>query len=140
MSELRRQSRSKIFKVKKFLNFFFKTCLLHVSGLWDNFKRKKFSEFQTNPTPDIAMRFERQKLPLTCNQKRRTLPVRITWKGDWTSGVSLHCESASRGQKFSKSKKFLQLFFKTGCSCLLCDNFKRKIFFRLSDQCDSVTQ
>ena len=26
---------------------------------------------------------------LTCNQRRRTLPVRITWKGDRTSGVSL---------------------------------------------------
>ena len=58
---------------------------------------KKFSEFQTNPSPDIAMRFERQKLPLTCNQRRRTLPVRITWKGDWTSGVS---------SRFSKSNNF----------------------------------
>ena len=58
---------------------------------------KKFSEFQTNPSPDIAMRFERQKLPLTCNQRRRTLPVRITWKGDWTSGVA---------SRFSKSNNF----------------------------------
>ena len=38
-------------EVKNFLSqkifqlFFFKTCLLHVSGLWDNFKRKKFSDF-----------------------------------------------------------------------------------------------
>ena len=77
---------------------------------------KKFSEFQTNPSPDIAMRFERQKLPLTCNQRGRTLPVRITWKGDWTSGVSLRCESASRGQKFSKSKNFSTFFSKHVCS------------------------
>ena len=38
-----------------------------------------------------------------CNQRRRTLPVRITWKGGRTSGVLLHCDArvplASRGQK-----------------------------------------
>ena len=103
-------------EVKNFLSqtifqLFFKTCLLHVSGLWDNLKREKnFSDFQTDSSPDIAMRFERQKLPLTCNQRRRTLPVRITRKGDWSPGVSLRCESASRGQKFSKSKKFFNFF------------------------------
>ena len=112
------QSRSKIFKVKKFLNFFFSK---HVCSTFQDsgiiLSGKEFSEFQTNPSPDIAMRFERQKLPLTCNQRRRTLPVRITWKGDWTSGVSFRCESASRGQKFSKSKK-LSTFFQNGfCPC-----------------------
>ena len=140
------QSRSKIFKVKKFFNFFFSK---HVCSTFQDsgiiLSGKKFSEFQTNPSPDIAMRFERQKLPLTCNQRRRTLPVRITWKGDWTSGVSLHCDARvpdpSRGQKFSKSKKF-STFFKTGFLHVsrLWNNFKRKKFFRLSDQCDSVTQ
>ena len=92
----------------------FQDCGIILSG-------KKFSEFQTNPSPDIAMRFERQKHPLTCNQRRRTLPVRITWKGDWTSGVSLHCDArvsdASRGQKFSKSKKFLTFFQNGFCPC-----------------------
>ena len=96
---LRCESASRGQKFSKSKNFstFFKTCSLHVSGLWDNSKRKKFSEFQTNLSPDIAMKFERQKLPLTCNQRRRTLPVRITWKGDWTSGVS---------SRFSKSNNF----------------------------------
>ena len=132
------QSRSKIPSQKHFSTFF-KTCLLHVSELWDNFKRKKiFSNFQTNLSPGIVMRFERQKLPLTCNQRRRTLPVRITWKREWSSGVSLRCESASRGQKFSKSKNF-STFFKT---CLLhvsglWDNLKRKKFFRISGQSES---
>ena len=73
---------------------------------------KKFSEFQTNPSPDIAMRFERQKLPLTCNQRRRTLPVRITWKGDWTSGVPLRCESAPVEVKNFLSQQIFQLFSK----------------------------
>ena len=125
------QSRSKIPSQKNFSTFF-KTCLLHVSELWDNFKRKKlFSNFQTNLSPGIVMRFKRQKLPLTCNQRRRTLPVRITWKRDWSSGVSLRCESASQN--------IFQLFFKT---CLLhvsglWDNFKRKKIFRISDQSES---
>ena len=37
------QSRSKIFYSKsKNFQLFFKTCLLHVSGLWDDFTAKKF--------------------------------------------------------------------------------------------------
>ena len=98
---------------------------------------KIFSDFQTTLSPGIAMRSQRQKLLLTCNQRRRTLPVRIIWKG-----VSLHCDArvpdASRGQKFSKSKKFSN-FFKTGFLHVsgLWDNFKRKKFFRLSDQSES---
>ena len=84
------------------------------------------------------MRLQRQKLPFRCNQRRRTLPVRITWRGDWTSGVSLRCESASRGQKF-QLKKFFNFFFKT---CLFhvsgrWDNSKRKKIFRLSDHSES---
>ena len=60
---------------------------------------------------------------------RGTLPVRITWKGDWTSGVSLHCDvrvpDASRGQKFST---FFQNGFFSHVSGPL-DNLKRKKFF-----------
>ena len=52
-------------------------------------REKNFSDFQNNLSPGIAMRFQRQKLPFTCNQRRRTLPVRIAWKGDWSSCVSL---------------------------------------------------
>ena len=90
------------------------------------------------------MRFEREKLPLTCNQRRRTLPVRITWKGDWTSGqtdrlssgVSLRCESASRGQKFSKSKTFSTFFSKHVCSTFQESwiILSGKKIFRISDR------
>ena len=52
-------------------------------------REKNFSDFQTNLGPGIAMRFQRQKGPFTCNQRRRTLPARIAWKGDWSSCVSL---------------------------------------------------
>ena len=44
----------------------FKTGFLHISGLWDNFNQKK-SDFQTNLSPVIAMRPQRQKLLSTCN-------------------------------------------------------------------------
>ena len=79
-------------------------------------REKNFSDFQTNLGPGIAMRFQRQKGPSTCNQRRRTLPARIAWKGDWSSVcVSLRCGSASRGKNLSKSKNF-STFFKTGFS------------------------
>ena len=108
------QSRSKIFKVKKIFNFFSKHACFMFQDSGIIFSEKNFSDFRTTLSPGIAMRFERQKLSFTCNQRRRTVPVQITWKGDWTSssGVSLRCESASRGQKFSKSKKFLIFFSK----------------------------
>ena len=44
-------------------------------------REKNFSDFQTNLSPGIAMRLQRQKLPFTCNQRRQTLPVRIAWAG-----------------------------------------------------------
>ena len=102
----------KLSKSKNFQTFFPK----HVCSTFQDsgiiLSGKKFSEFQTNPSPDIAMRFERQKLPLTCNQRRRTLPVRITWKGDWTSGVSLHCDARVPVEvKNFQSQKIFQLFF-----------------------------
>ena len=96
----------KDFLSQKIFRLFFQNRFLRVSGLWDNSKRNFFFEFQTIQSPGIAMRLQRQKLPFTCNQRRGTLLFRITWKGDWTSGVSLRYESTSRGQKFSKSKKF----------------------------------
>ena len=73
-------------------------------------REKNFSDFQTNLSPGIAMRFQRHKLRFTCNQRRRTLPARIAWKGDWSSCVSLGCGSASRGKNLSKSKNFFNFF------------------------------
>ena len=124
-------------KSKKFFNFF-QNRFLHVLGLRDYFKGKKFSDFQTNLGPGIAMRFQRQKLPFTCNQRRRTLPVRIAWKRDWSSCVSLRCGSASRGKNLSKSKKFFNFFQNRFLHVLgLRDYFKGKKIFRLSDQSGS---
>ena len=102
-------------KSKKFSTFFSKRVFSMIQDSGIILSEKNFSDFQTNLSPGNAIRSQRQKLPFTCNQRRRTLPVRITWKGDWTSGVSLWCESASRGQKFSKSKKF-STFFQNGFS------------------------
>ena len=93
---------------KHFPTFFFKIGFFCVSGLWDSFWQKKFSDFPTDQSFGIAMRFQRQKLPFICNQIRGTLPVRITWKGDWSSGVSLQYEGANQGQK---CQKIFQLFF-----------------------------
>ena len=110
------KSRSKIFKVEIIFKFFFSKRVFSMfqdSGIILN--EKNFSEFQINQSPGIAMRSQRQKLPFKCNQRRRTFPVRTTWRGDWISGVSLRCESASRGQKFSKSKQF-STFFQNGFS------------------------
>ena len=131
--------RQKIFQ--KNFQLFSKRVLSMFQDFGIILSKKFFSDFQTNLSPDIAMRSQRQKLPLACNQRRRTLPVRITWKGDWTSGVSLHCDArvpdASRRQKIFQ--KNFQLFFKTGFVHVsgLGDNFKQKIFFRLSDQSES---
>ena len=83
---------------KKFFNFFqnrFSPCFRTLTL----FKGKKI--FPTNLSPGIAMRFQRHKLRFTCNQRRRTLPVRIAWKRDWSSCVSLRCGSASRGKNLS---------------------------------------
>ena len=113
----------KNFQSQKNFQLFFKTGFVHVSGLCDNFKRKNFfSDFQsqTNLTR-LRNEIPKAETPFTCNQRRRTLPVRITWKGEWTSGVSLHCDARvpdpSRGQKFSKSKKFSTFFQNGFCPC-----------------------
>ena len=100
------------FKSKNFSTFF-KEVFSMFQDSEIILREKNFSDFQTNLSPGNAMRFQRQKLPFTCNQRRRTLPVRIAWKGDRSSCVSLRCGSASRGQNFSKSKNF-STFFKTG--------------------------
>ena len=107
----------KIYLISKSKNFstFFKTGFSMFQDSEITLREKNFSHFQTNLGPGIAMRFQRQKLPFTCNQRRLTLPVRIAWKGDWSACVSLRCGSASRGKNSSKSKNF-STFFKTGFS------------------------
>ena len=127
------QSRSKIFKVKIIFNFFSKQVFSMFQDSGIILSEKIFSEFQTNQNPGIAMRSQRQKLPFTCNQRRRTLPVWITWKGDWTSGVSLRCESASRGQKNFNffSKRVFSMIQDSGII------LSEKNFFRLSDHSES---
>ena len=73
-------------EVKKFFNFFPKPVFSMFQDLEIIFRENNL--LQTNLSPGIAMRFQRQKLAFTCNQRRRTLPVRIVWKGDWSSCVS----------------------------------------------------
>ena len=49
-----------------------------------SFSEKKFPTFKCNVTsqgPGIAIISQRQKLPFACNERRRTLPVRIAWQG-----------------------------------------------------------
>ena len=81
----------KIYLSQKIFQLFSK--LKQVFSMFQDFeitlREKNFSDFQTNLSPGIAMRFQRQKLPFTRNQRRRTLPARIAWKGDWSSCVSL---------------------------------------------------
>ena len=59
-----------------------------------SFSEKNFPTFEclvTSQSPGIAMRSQRQKLAFACNQRRRTLPVRIAWQGAgaWVS----HCDT-----------------------------------------------
>ena len=89
----------------------FKTSFLHVSGQWDKFQQKKNPTFKcivTSQSPSIAMRSQRRKLPFACNQRRRTLPVRIAWQGagTWVShcDASYDYESTNRGQNFFVKK------------------------------------
>ena len=103
----------KIYLSQKIFQLFSKQVFSMFQDFEITLREKNFSDFQTNLGPGIAMRFQRQKGPFTCNQRRRTLPVRIAWKGDWSSCVSLRCGSASRGKNLSKSKNF-STFFKTG--------------------------
>ena len=74
---------------QKNFNFFSKPVFSMFQESEIILREKFFSDFQTNLSPGIAMRFQRQKLPFTCNQRRRTLAVRIPWKGDWISCVLL---------------------------------------------------
>ena len=67
----------------------------------------------TSQSPGIAMKFQRQKLPFACNQRRRTLPVRIAWQGAgaWVS----HCDTRLPIEAINfLSQKIFQLYFKTG--------------------------
>ena len=89
---LRYESTNRGHKFSKSKNFqlFFKTGFLHVSEVLDKFKRKIFFRFLSE-SPGIAMRSQRQKLPFTCNQRRRTLPVWIAWQG---AGARVsHCDT-----------------------------------------------
>ena len=81
-----------------------------------SFSEKNFPTFEclvTSKSPGIAMRSQRQKLAFACNQRRRTLPVRIAWQGAgaWLS----HCDTRVPIEAITfLSQKFFLLFFKTG--------------------------
>ena len=81
------------------------------------FSEKIFPTFKcivTSQSPGIAMKFQRQKLPFACNQRRRTLPVRIAWQGAgaWVS----HCDTRLPIEAI-KSKNFSTFFQNRFSSC-----------------------
>ena len=98
----RRQSRSIIFKVKKIFNFFSKRVFSMFQDSGIILSETNFFRLSEQSESTYRNEIPKAETPSTCNQRRRTLPVRITWKGDWTSGVLLHCDArvpdASRGQ------------------------------------------
>ena len=71
--------------------------------------KKIFSEFFVH-CHELESRYRNEipkaETPYACNQRRGTLPVRITLQGGWSLSVSLQYGSTNRGQKFSKSKIF----------------------------------
>ena len=78
-----------------------------------SFSEKNFPTFKcifTSQSPGIAMRYQRRKLPFACNQRRRTLPVRIAWQGAgaWVS----HCDTRVPIEAINfLSQKIFQPFF-----------------------------
>ena len=104
-----------MFKVKKIFNFFAKRVFSMFQDSGIILSKKNFFRLSDQSESRYRNEILKAETPSTCNQRRQTLPVRITWKGDWTSGVSLRCECASRGQKCSKSKKF-STFLQNGFS------------------------
>ena len=100
-------NRGQKFSKSKNCSTFLKTGFLQVSRLWDEFWQKKFLTKKIVPSPSIATKSQRQKLPFACYHRRASIPVRIAWQGGWSLGVSLRYESTNRGQKFL-SQKFLE--------------------------------
>ena len=102
-------SKSKNFFSKNFFSkqvfFMFQDNEISFSG-----KLKKFFPLLSQ-SPGIAMRSQRQKLPFACNQRRRTLPVRIAWQGAgaWVS----HCDTRVpiEAINFLSQKTFFQKTF-----------------------------
>ena len=79
-------------------------------------REKNFSDFQTNLSPGIAVRFQRHKLRFTCNQRRRTLPGSLLGShGKGTGARVFHCDAGVPVEvKIFLSQKIFSTFFKTG--------------------------
>ena len=79
-------------------------------------RERNFSDFQTNLGPGIAMRFQRQKGPFTCNQRRRTLPGSLLGShGKGTGARVSHCDAGVPVEvKIFLSQQIFSTFFKTG--------------------------
>ena len=70
------------FQIQKFFNFLSKQVffVFQDNDYEISFNEKNFPTFKcivTSHSPGIAMKSQRRKLPFACNQRRRTLPVRI---------------------------------------------------------------
>ena len=59
----------KIYLSQKIFQLFSKQVFSMFQDFEIILREKNFSDFQTNLSPGIAMRFQRHKLPFTCNQR-----------------------------------------------------------------------
>ena len=111
----RPQSRSKMFKVKEIFNFFAKRVFSIFQDSAIILSEKNFSDFQINLSPDIAMRSQRQKLPLLVIREGRLSLFGSHGKG--TEPRVSHCIATRECQtpvevKSFQSQKMFNFFSK----------------------------
>ena len=125
--------------MEKIFNFFSKQVLSMFQDSAIILSEKNFFRLSDQSESRYRDEIRKAETPFTCNQRRRTLPVRITWKGDCL--IALRCESArpqSRSKIF-KVKKIFNFFSKQVLS-MFQDSaiiLSEKNFFRISDQSES---
>ena len=119
---LRRDTRVQI-EVKNILShkifqIFSKQVFFKFQDYGMSFDKKNF-DGKIVPSPSIATRSQRQKLPFACYQRRRNLPVRIAWQGAdaWVS----HCDTR------------VQIEVKNILSHKIFQIFSKQVFFKFQD-------
>ena len=99
----------KIFLSQKIFQLFSKQVFSMFQDFEITLREKNFSDFQTNLGPGIAMRFQRQKGPFTCNQKADSPCSDRMERGLRVS----HCDAGVPVKvKIFLSQKIFQLFSK----------------------------
>ena len=95
----------------KIFQIFSKQVFFKFQDYGMSFDKKKIFDGKIVPSPSIATRSQRQKLPFACYQRRRNLPVRIAWQraDAWVS----HCDTRVQIEvKNILSHKIFQIFSK----------------------------